>query len=72
LSYPIQEAEKEEPSVPVGLLGQGPQPGSVSVNIVPPSTGDDYDSEDSSGTDDEQRPLTQQELKNKIMKGVRY
>ncbi|XP_031560443.1 coiled-coil domain-containing protein 63-like [Actinia tenebrosa] len=65
-----KEAEKEEPSVPVGLLGQGPQPGSMSVNIVPPSTGDDYDSEDSSGSDEEQRPLTQQELKNKIMKGI--
>jgi len=57
--------------VSVSLLGQGPQPGSLSVNIVPPSTGDDYNSEDSDDeTDDEQRPLTQQELKNKIMKGV--
>lgn len=54
----------------VGLLGQGPQPGMSSVAIVPPTTGDDYDSDASSGSEDEQRPLTQQELKNKILKGV--
>lgn len=54
----------------MGLLGQGPQPGMASVAIVPPTTGDDYDSDGSSGSEDEQRPLTQQELKNKILKGV--
>lgn len=42
-----------------------------SVAIVPPTTGDDYDSGGSSGSDDEQRPLTQDELKNKILKGVK-
>lgn len=55
----------------VGLLGQGPQPGMSSVSIIPPTTGDDYDSDGSSGTEDEQRPLTQEELKNKILKGVK-
>ncbi|KAK3730099.1 hypothetical protein QZH41_003645 [Actinostola sp. cb2023] len=66
-----KDSGKEQAPTPMGLLGQGPQPGSISVNIVPPSTGDDYNSEDSDDeTDDEQRPLTQQELKNKIMKGI--
>ena len=55
---------------PVGLLGQGPQAGVGGVSIVPPSTGDDYDSDGDSGSDDETRPLTQQELKNRIIKGV--
>ena len=55
----------------VGLLGQGPQPGMSSVSIIPPTTGDEYDSDGSSGTEDEQRPLTQEELKNKILKGVK-
>lgn len=59
-----------EPAVAVGLLGQGPQPGMTSVAIVPPTTGDDYDSDASSGSEDDQRPLTQQELKYKILKGV--
>ena len=67
----FQESDREgEPAVAVGLLGQGPQPGMASVAIVPPTTGDDYDSDGSSGSEDEQRPLTQQELKNKILKGV--
>ncbi|KXJ14271.1 coiled-coil domain-containing protein 63 [Exaiptasia diaphana] len=66
-----KESDREQPPAAVGLLGQGPQPGSISVNIVPPTTGDDYNSDDSDDeTDDEQRPLTQQELKNKIMKGI--
>lgn len=69
----FQESDRDgEPAVPVGLLGQGPQPGISSVAIVPPTTGDDYDSDGSSGSDDDQRPLTQEELKNKILKGVEY
>ncbi|XP_068699418.1 coiled-coil domain-containing protein 63-like [Montipora foliosa] len=66
-----KESDRDgEPVAPVGLLGQGPQPGMSSVAIVPPTTGDDYDSDGSSGSDDEQRPLTQEELKNKILKGI--
>jgi len=65
-----KEAERGE--VPVGLLGHGPQNTSVSISIVPPSTGDDYDSDQSEeGSDEEQsRPLTQQELRNKVLKGI--
>ena len=71
-SFFFQESDREgEPAMAVGLLGQGPQPGMASVSIVPPTTGDDYDSDGSSGSEDGQRPLTQQELKNKILKGVR-
>ena len=71
-SFFFQESDREgEPAMAVGLLGQGPQPGMASVSNVPPTTGDDYDSDGSSGSEDGQRPLTQQELKNKILKGVR-
>lgn len=71
MCFCFQESDRDgEPAVAVGLLGQGPQPGMASVAIVPPTTGDDYDSDGSSGSEDEQRPLTQQELKNKILKGV--
>ena len=59
------------PAQPVGLLGQGPQAGVGGVSIVPPSTGDDYDTDGDSDSDEEMRPLTQTELKHRIIKGVR-
>eukprot|EP00116_Pleurobrachia_bachei_P005505 sb/3465767/ len=67
---------------PPSLLGQGPQPPVTTINIAPPSTGvtgsqhatkaptDDYESEGESADEDEIRPLTQAELKKKIIKGV--
>lgn len=53
------------------LLGGGPQIAAGSIAIVPPTTCDDYETEGSTEeSEDECRPLTAQELKNKIMKSV--
>ena len=57
----------------VGLLGGGPQVAAGSVAIVPPTTGDDYETEGSTEeSEDECRPMTAQELKSKIMKSVSF
>ncbi len=54
-----------------GLLGKGPIPAPQPLLITAPSTGDDYDSDQGSDlSDEENRPLTQGELKQRIMKGV--
>ncbi|CAK8690630.1 coiled-coil domain-containing protein 63-like isoform X2 [Clavelina lepadiformis] len=53
------------------ILGQVPVTPVQPLLIAPPSTGDDYDSDDlEAKTDEESRPLTQNELKERIMKGV--
>ncbi|XP_039612145.1 coiled-coil domain-containing protein 114 [Polypterus senegalus] len=52
------------------LLGQSPEHLVDSLFIQPPSTGEDYDTEDSPPTDEEERPLTQAELRDRILKGV--
>ncbi|XP_043918995.1 coiled-coil domain-containing protein 63-like [Protopterus annectens] len=53
------------------LLGQSAEMPSSHFSIQPPSTGEDYDSEgDLAITDEEERPLTQSELREKIIKGV--
>lgn len=65
-----KNAEQVESKVP-GLLGKGPIAAPAQLNILPPSTGDEYDSDQGSEmSDDDNRPLTQNELKQKIMKGV--
>ncbi|XP_002733759.1 coiled-coil domain-containing protein 63-like [Saccoglossus kowalevskii] len=54
-----------------GLLGEGPAPPVQTLAIMPPSTGDEYDSDaDSQLSDEDNRPLTEQEIKQKIMKHV--
>ncbi|XP_077998326.1 coiled-coil domain-containing protein 63-like [Glandiceps talaboti] len=54
-----------------GLLGEGPAPPVQPLAIVAPSTGDDYDSDaDSQMSDEDNRPLTEAEIKRKIMKHV--
>ena len=64
--------ETDRPDLgPVGLLGGGPQIAAGSVAIVPPTTGDDYETEGSTEeSEDECRPMTAQELKSKIMKSI--
>lgn len=80
-----RDAEKQEGAPapqPPSLLGQGPQPPVNTVTIAPPTTGaagpqltgkstaDDYESDGESVDDEEIRPLTQAELKKKIIKGI--
>ncbi|XP_069493459.1 outer dynein arm-docking complex subunit 1 [Ambystoma mexicanum] len=53
------------------LLGQMTDFQSPSLQILPPSTGDEYDSDmDSPLAEEEERPLTQSELRERIMRGV--
>ncbi|XP_071225292.1 coiled-coil domain-containing protein 63-like [Salvelinus alpinus] len=52
------------------LLGQNPEVPRQNIIIQPPVTGDDYDTEESPLTDEEERPLSQGELRQRIMKGV--
>ena len=53
------------------MLGKGPIPPPQQLMFMAPSTGDDYDSDQGSDlSDEETRPLTQTELKARIMKGV--
>ncbi|XP_020364630.1 coiled-coil domain-containing protein 114 isoform X1 [Oncorhynchus kisutch] len=52
------------------LLGQNPEIPRQNIIIQPPVTGDDYDTEESPLTDEEERPLSQGELRQRIMKGV--
>uniref|UniRef100_A0A674BH23 Outer dynein arm docking complex subunit 1 n=1 Tax=Salmo trutta TaxID=8032 RepID=A0A674BH23_SALTR len=54
------------------LLGQNPEVPRQNIIIQPPVTGDDYDTEESPLTDEEERPLSQGELRQRIMKGVSY
>ncbi|KAK3087593.1 hypothetical protein FSP39_007948 [Pinctada imbricata] len=54
-----------------GLLGEGPAPPQPLLPVYPPAVGDEYESEGSDGSDDEARPLTRNELQNKVMKTVK-
>ena len=52
------------------LTGQGPQTpaGSTTINIEPPSTADEYVSDEESEEEVDDRPLTREELQAKTMK----
>ena len=66
----FQDEEKAHALEAIGLLGKGPHKAQSSINVPLPSTGDDYESDASLGSEDESRPLTQNELISRIMKGV--
>ncbi|KAI8803775.1 hypothetical protein BJ742DRAFT_907451, partial [Cladochytrium replicatum] len=51
-----------------GLLGLGPTAPLGQIAIIAPNTGDDHDSDDM--TDEDERPLTRDELKQRTLKGV--
>jgi len=65
-----KEDEKAHALEAIGLLGRGPMKAQATVAVPLPSTGDDYESDVSVGSDDESRPLTQSELISRIMKGI--
>jgi len=81
-----REAEKQDGALvpqPPSLLGQGPQPPVTTITIAPPTTGvtgsqhttkapvtDEYESDGDSVEEEDIRPLTQAELKKKIIKGI--
>lgn len=65
-----KDEEKAHALEAIGLLGKGPHKAQSSINVPLPSTGDDYESDASLGSEDESRPLTQNELISRIMKGI--
>jgi len=54
----------------VPMVGLGPQTpaGAIHLNVNPPTTGDDFSSDDESDDEDEDRPLTREELKARTMR----
>eukprot|EP00794_Sanderia_malayensis_P007809 gene7808-8655_t len=65
-----KDEEKAQALEAIGLLGKGPHKVQSSITVPLPSTGDDYESDASLGSEDESRPLTQNELVSRIMKGI--
>ncbi|XP_044030136.1 coiled-coil domain-containing protein 114 isoform X2 [Siniperca chuatsi] len=52
------------------LLGQNPELLQQNISIQPAINSVDYDAEESSVTDEEEQPLSQEELRKRIIKGV--
>ncbi|KAJ3196250.1 Coiled-coil domain-containing protein 63 [Irineochytrium annulatum] len=65
----VKESLGLAPASGGGLLGQGPMMPIGNLSIVAPSTGDDHDSDDAISEEDD-RPLTREELKLKTLKGL--
>lgn len=65
-----KDFDRYDPKGP-GLIGEGPAAPQQPAHIVPPSVGDEYDSEVSEEADDEVRPFTRSELQNKVIKTVK-
>ncbi|KAK3594432.1 hypothetical protein CHS0354_000254 [Potamilus streckersoni] len=66
-SKDLDRYEQKGPS----LLGEGPAPPQQQFPVIPPTVGDEYESEASEASDDEARPMTRNELQQKVMKTVR-
>ncbi|CAG5135520.1 unnamed protein product [Candidula unifasciata] len=55
----------------VSFLGEGPSPPQPPPPVIPPSVGDEYESEASEEEDEEARPLTREELQKRVLKTVK-
>lgn len=64
-----KDADKYDPKAP-GLLGEGPAPPQQQIPIFPPAVGDEYESDASETSEEEQRPFTRGELQARVMKTV--
>lgn len=53
------------------LIGEGPSAPQPLFPIMPPSVGDEYDSDGSEASEDDARPMTRNELQKKVMKTVK-
>eukprot|EP00735_Rhodelphis_limneticus_P012117 TRINITY_DN5307_c0_g1::TRINITY_DN5307_c0_g1_i1::g.24206::m.24206 TRINITY_DN5307_c0_g1::TRINITY_DN5307_c0_g1_i1::g.24206 ORF type:complete len:413 (+),score=175.76,sp/A8JF70/ODA1_CHLRE/47.31/1e-109,Sec8_exocyst/PF04048.9/1.4,Sec8_exocyst/PF04048.9/21,Sec8_exocyst/PF04048.9/0.064,SpoIIIAH/PF12685.2/0.0087,SpoIIIAH/PF12685.2/1.5e+04,SpoIIIAH/PF12685.2/1.3e+03,DUF948/PF06103.6/1.4e+03,DUF948/PF06103.6/12,DUF948/PF06103.6/4.7,APG6/PF04111.7/9.1,APG6/PF04111.7/0.08,Mitovir_RNA_pol/PF05919.6/0.16,Mitov len=68
-----QQHEETEPNASVSFLGHGPTTpaGATQLQIQPPTTGDDFDSENDEDSDeDEGRPLQRDELKQRAWRNL--
>ncbi|KAJ7998527.1 hypothetical protein DPEC_G00205840 [Dallia pectoralis] len=64
------DKEYDAKDLPRFLLGQNQEVPKQDITIQPPVTGIDYDTDESLLTDEDKRPLSQEELRQRIMKGV--
>ncbi|XP_041815303.1 coiled-coil domain-containing protein 114 isoform X2 [Chelmon rostratus] len=64
------EKDYNPKDLPKFLLGQNPELLQQNINIQSVINSVDYDGEESPVTDEEERPLSQEELRKRIMKGV--
>lgn len=67
-----QQGKEGDPAAVAAILGQGPQlpAGTTQISINPPSTGDDFGSDEDSGDDEDDKPLSRQQLKDRAMRGL--
>jgi coiled-coil domain-containing protein 63/114 len=61
-----------DPAAVAAILGQGPHlpAGTTQITINPPSTGEDFDSDDDSEDEVNDMPLSRKDLKDRAMKGL--
>lgn len=65
-----KDLERYEQKGP-GLLGEGPSAPQPQLPVMPPSVGDEYDSDGSEASEDDARPMTRNELQKRVMKTVK-
>ena len=61
-----------DPTAVAAILGQGPHlpAGTTQITINPPSTGEEFDSDDESDDDGTDMPLSRKDLKDRALKGL--
>ena len=61
-----------DPAAVAAILGQGPHlpAGTTQITINPPSTGEDFDSDDESDDEVNDMPLSRKDLKDRALKGL--
>ncbi|XP_005994268.1 coiled-coil domain-containing protein 114 [Latimeria chalumnae] len=71
LNFKVDNKTYNPQEVAMHLLGQNSEISTQDLQVLLPSTSEDYESEiESPITDEEERPLTQSELRERIMRGV--
>ncbi|BFZ23745.1 hypothetical protein BsWGS_26784 [Bradybaena similaris] len=65
-----KDQEKADPRS-LSFLGEGPSPPQQPQPVIPPTVGDEYESEASDDEDEEARPLTREELQKRVLKTVK-
>eukprot|EP01052_Picozoa_sp_SAG31_P030699 SAG31_NODE_3171_length_4590_cov_5.721443_4_plen_165_part_00 len=67
-----QQGREGDPAAVAAILGQGPQlpAGTTQISINPPSTGEDFASDDDSAEEEDDKPMSRQQLKERAMRGL--
>merc|ERR1712054_686068 len=67
-NHVIKQRQGDDSRAAAAAPGPQSAAGATHINILPPTTGDEYDEEGESEDDDETRPLTREELKARAQK----